>query len=631
VTTSNSTLSPLRFGVFEFDPRAGELRKKGMKIKLQGQPVEILAMLLQHPGEPVTREELQKKLWPADTFVDFEQGLNNAIKRLRAALNDDSDNPRFIETLPRKGYRFVGQLEGPAMAPPPVEPAPSNEPQPKHQPTQRLLIFGTLGLLVITVGLAALYLRPRLDRFASQASPRIQALAVLPLANLSGDPEQEYFAEGMTEELTADLSKISAVRVISRTSAMRYKSTAKSLPEIARDLNVDGIVEGTVERAGNKVRITATLIHAATDTHIWAESYERDLQDVLFLQAEVAREIASQIRVTVTPQEQAQLSGTQPVLPEAYENYLKGRFYFGKFTNEGFRQCLSYFQQAVKVDPNYALGYVGQAECFKYLGIWDVISPHESSSQAKAAIQKALEIDNNLGEAHATLAYLHFLYDWDWSGAQSEFNRALELSPGSSDVHLWYAQYLSAMGKEDEAIREIEKAHSLDPVALLTETMVGRVYMLAHRFDKGIEQFQKTLALYPDSAINHWDLGICYESKGLNRKAVDEYLKSDEIDGLSQEQLAMKQRAFTRAGFRGYLQEELKSELDHPEPYYDRSFNLARLYALLGDKEKAFSNLDKAYEEGWSDVAFLKVDPELDTLRSDPRFNRLLDRVGLKP
>jgi serine/threonine protein kinase/Tfp pilus assembly protein PilF len=491
--------------------------------------------------------------------------------------------------------------------------------------------FAALGSLVVLLALIAGFRSARLRqwRHASSPSPHIESLAVLPLKNLSGDPAQEYFADGMTEELTTDLSKIGAVRVISRTSAMRYKDANKSLPEIARELNVDAVVEGSVERSGDRVRITAQLIHAPTDTHLWADSYERDLRNILSLQDEVARDIASQIKVTLTPQEQAQLSSSRPIEPEAYENYLKGRYYYGKLSTEGFHEALKYFQQAVQLDPKYALAYVGEADCYKELGIWGALPPRESSSKAKAAVHKALEIDNNLGEAHATLAHLHFVYDWDWAGAQKEFNRALELSPRSSEVHDLYAIYLSAMGSQDEAVAEIEKAHALDPVSQPANTVLGFVYLLAHRFDKAIEQLQKTLVLYPGSAIDHNNLGICYEHKGRYQEAVEEYLKSDEIEGATGEELAIRRGAFLKAGLQGFLQEELKSDITDSKHDYVPPFEFAQLYARMGDKDRAFEKLEETYTEGGHNVAFLKVEPELDNLRSDPRYADLLRRLGL--
>jgi len=621
VKASASVLPVLRFGVFQFDPRAAELRKKGMKVKLQGQPLDILAILLQRPGETVTREELQRKLWPADTFVDFEQGLNNAMKRLRSALDDDADNPRFVETIPRRGYRFIGQLEGTgAVIPSPLS---SDGPPPKRKRMFGPAILGSLVIALIGAALMGIYLDRR-DQVVAHPRQQIRSLAVLPLINMSGDPDQEYFADGMTEQLTADLSKIGAVRVISRTSAMRYKGVVaanKSLPEIARELNVDGIVEGSVERAGNRVRITAKLIHAPTDTHLWADSYERNLRDVLSLQDEVARDIASQIRVALTPQEQVYLSESKPIDPEAYEDYLKGRYYFSKISTDGFRQGLRYFQRAVQRDPNYAAAYVGEAECYKYLGFWGDEPEQEANSKARTAIRKALALDDNLGEAHATSAFLHFAYDWDWAAAQAEFNRALELNPHSSDMHLWYAQYLLAMGRRDEGLAEVATAHALDPVSELTDSMAGRAYMLAGLFDQAIEQFQQSVALDPDSAIDHGDIGICYESKGNYPKAVEEYLKGEQVDGVPKEVLAARRRTFLKAGMRGFLQEELNSA--------QTQFDFANIYARLGDKEHAFEYLDKVYKAKDHNIAFLKVEPLLDNLRSDPRFSDMLRRVGL--
>ena len=486
--------------------------------------------------------------------------------------------------------------------------------------------FGGLILFLAALGLSAGKLRDWL-RFTSPAP--IKSLVVLPLQNLSGDPAQEYFADGMTEELTTALSKISAVRVISRTSAMRYKGTNKSLPEIAHELNVDGVVEGSVERSGNQVRITAQLIHAPSDTHLWAESYERNLEDVLSLQGEVARDIASNVRVNLTPQERAQLTASRPINPSAYEAYLKGRYYHSKTSIDGFTEGLKYFQQAVEVDPAYAAAYVGLADCYEELGIWGALPPFEASSKAKAAAQKALSIDPNIGEAHATLAHLHFAYDWDWAGAQKEFDRAMQLNPRSSDVLLRYATYLAAMGKKDAAVEQIRAAHELDPVSHPTNTILGFIYLLVREYDKAVEQLKQTLALYPDSSVDHHNLGVAYEHEGRFAEAVEEFLRGDEVEGTSKEELALKRQAFVTNGFPGYLEWELRSDIAESRTHYVPPFDFADLYARLGDKDRAFENLEKAYAERGHNLAFIKVEPGLDNLRSDPRYADLLLRMGL--
>jgi serine/threonine protein kinase/Tfp pilus assembly protein PilF len=486
--------------------------------------------------------------------------------------------------------------------------------------------FGGLVLLLAALGLSTEKLR---DWLRPTSSAPIRSLVVLPLQNLSGDPSQEYFADGMTEELTTDLSKISEVRVISRTSAMRYKGANKSLPVIARELNVDGVIEGSVERSGDRVRITAQLIHAPSDTHLWAESYERDLRNVLSLQGEVARDIASKVRVSLTPQERTQLMSAQPIDPVAYEAYLKGRYYYSKLSTDGYSEGLKYFQQAVRLDPNYAPAYVGVADCYKELGIWGALPPQESRSKAKEAVEKAIFLDPNLGEAHATLAHLHFVYDWDWAGAQEEFNRALELSPRSSDVRLRYAIYLAAMGKDSAAVEQIKTAHELDPVSHLTNMILGFVYLLVRRYDEAIEQLRKTLALYPESSIDHHNLGMCYEHKGMYSEAVEQYLQSDEGEGASNEDLATRRQAFLKDGIHGFLRAELKSSIADLKHGYVPPFVFAELYARLGDKDRAFENLEKAFAERGHNLAFIKVEPGLDSIRSDLRYAELLRRMGL--
>jgi len=502
-------------------------------------------------------------------------------------------------------------------------------PPPKARISRRgaIAIAGSfILLLAVVAGLKAAKLR---EWLRPTASAPIKSLAVLPLQNLSGDPAQEYFADGMTEELTTDLSKISAVRVISRTSAMRYKSSNKSLPEIAKELNVDGVIEGSVERSGEKVRITAQLIHAPTDTHLWAESYEGNLRDILSLQANVARDIASKVKVNLTPQERAKLTESRPVKPPAYEAYLKGRYYHSKTSTEGFNEALEYFQQAIEFDPDYAAAYVGLADSYEELGIWGALPPFEASSKAKAAAEKALSIDPNLGEAHATLAHLHFAYDWDFAGAQQEFDRAMQLSSSSSDVRLRYATYLAAMGKKDAAIEQIEAAHELDPVSHPTNTILGFIYLLARDYDKATEQIKKTIALYPDSSVDHQKLGICYEHEGRYSEAVAEYLKGDEIEGATKEELSLRKGAFLANGFRGYLDRELKSLIAYSRTQYVPPFAFADLYARLGDKDRAFEYLEKTYDERGHNLAFIKVEPGLDNLRSDPRYSEFLRRMGL--
>ena len=412
----------VRFGVFEVDLRAGELRKRGVKIKLQDQPFQILQILLERSGEVVTREEIRGRIWPADTFVDFDQGLNNAIKRLRESLGDSPDNPRFIETVPRHGYRFIGNL--------------------------------------------------------GVTSGQIKSLAVLPLENLSRDPEQEYFAEGLTEALITTLAKIGELRVVSRTSAMQYKGVHKALREIARELEADAIVEGTVLRVGRRVRITAQLIDAPNETHLWAESYERDLRDVLTLQAEVAHAIARQIQIKLTPQEQAHFADVHPVNPEAYEAHLKGRYHWNRRSGEALPKAVQYFQQAIAKDPTYAAAYSGLADCLSVLGYWCLVPPDEGCGKAKGLAHKALEMDHSLAEAHASLAFATMFYDFDFVTAEREFERSIELNPRNGTAHLWFGLSLGFIGRYEEGFTEVKRAVRLDPHPI-TFQILGSILFFA--------------------------------------------------------------------------------------------------------------------------------------------------------
>ena len=422
-----------RFGVFEVDLRSGELRKQGIKIKLHDQPFQILAMLVEHPGEVVTREQLQQKLWPADTFVDFDRGLNSAVKKLRDVLGDSAEIPRYVETLPRRGYRFIGSLGDASSSRGQHAPgvpgrvvveqsAAASEGVVTEVPavsgvSRRWTLWtaaGVLaGLLVLLVGFDVGSWR---EKLLARATPvHIRSIAVLPLENLSGDPAQEYFTDGMTDALVTELAQISSLRVISRTSVMRYKGTRKPLPDIAKELSVDGIVEGSVVQSAERVRVNAQLIEAATDRHLWASMYERSPGDVVILQSEVARAIANAIQVQLTPQEEARLTRVQSVDPQAYESYLRGRYFWNKRTDVAVRKSIDYFQQAIQRNPNYALAYAGMAEAYI---VRDDVSPEEQFSKAKATAKIALQMDDGLAEAHTSLAFILDLYDWDWESAE---------------------------------------------------------------------------------------------------------------------------------------------------------------------------------------------------------------------
>src|SRR5271170_2271747 len=553
----------MHFGVFELDLRAGELRKYGLKVRLQEQPFQILAMLVEHPGEVVTREELQRNLWPADTFVDFDHGLNKAINKIREALGDSAESPRFIETVTRRGYRFLadvkivdaaaarGQEVGAGTGAPvgAVGPAAAVEEAalPRFRPVPLAWKICAIVLLVLIASFVIWKLRR-----SGGAAPVIRSLAVLPLESLSNDDSQDYFADGMTDELITDLGQISALRVISRTSVMTYKHARKPLPQIARELNVDAVVEGTVLRSGDQVRITAQLIQASDDKHLWAQSYEGDLRDTLALQNQVARAIAEQIRINLNPQEQAALKKVAVVDPEAYESYLKGRYFWNKRTADGLKAALAYFDQAIEEDPKYAEAYSGSADTYALLGDWQyaVMTTKEALPKAKAAAVKALDLDSTLGEAHNSLAFCLDGFDWDFEGAGKEFRRAIELNPGYATAHHWYAWHLSLLGRYDEAIAEMRKAENLDPLSLIINADLAEILGLAHAYDESILQSRKAIEMDPNFALAHNQLGQAYLQQHMYKEAVVELQKAVQLSGGSPTCIANLARAYALSGRR---------------------------------------------------------------------------------
>jgi len=637
---ANQGRGRVRFGVFELDLRAGELRKHGLRVRLQEQPFQVLAMLVEHAGEVVTREELQKKLWAADTFVDFDHGLNKAINKIRDALGDSAESPRFVETVTRRGYRFLADVkisemdpaggatlaDSAAIAAEAVGGRDSGgeDALPKYLPVPMAWKVSAILLLVLVAALAIWKLHSRSD-----AAPVIRSLAVLPLESLSNDASQDYFADGMTDELITDLGQISALRVISRTSVMTYKHARKPLPEIARELNVDAVVEGTVLRSGDRVRITAQLIEAASDKHLWAESYEGELRDTLALQSKVARAIADQIQIKLNPQERAALKNVKVVDPQAYESYLKGRYFWNKRTAEGLKVARAYFDQAIEEDPKYAEAYSGLADTYALLGDWQyaVMTPREALPKAKAAAIKALELDDSLGEAHNSLAFCLDGFDWDLDDGGKEFRRAIELSPGYATAHHWYAWHLSLSGQYDEAIAEMKKAENLDPLSLIINADLAELLVLAHSTDESIEQSRKTIAMDPNFALAHNQLAQAYLQKGMNAEAVGELQKALELSPGSPTIMANLARAYVASGNRAEAEKLLGDLKKRSTPIASYSSEIAVIYAALSDKDQAMSWLEKGFEERFNPGVMLR--PGLDPLRSDPRFQDMLHRIGL--
>jgi len=623
-----------RFGVFELDLRSAELRKHGLRVRLQEQPFRVLTMLLEHPGEVVTREDLQKKLWPADTFVDFDHGLNKAINKIRDALSDSAESPRFVETVARRGYRFVAEVKAAdsnsAAQPLPARPLPDRLNQGEKSATsgyvQRSLrwIVPLFALLILLVSVAAWKLRS-----AKHVTPVVRSLAVLPLESLSNDPSQDYFADGMTDELISHLGQIGALRVISRTSVMTYKHARKPLPQIARELNVDTVVEGTVLRFGDRVRITAQLIEASSDKHLWSQSYEGELQNTLALQSQVARAIADQIRINLNPQEQAALKNVQRINPQAYESYLKGRYFWNKRTADGLQLALTYFNQAIDKDPKYAQAYSGLADTYALLGDWQyaVMTPREALPKAKAAALKALELDDSLGEAHNSLAFCLDGFDWDLPAADKEFRRAIELNPGYATSHHWYAWHLSLVGRYEEAIAEMKKAQDLDPLSLIINADLAELFVLAHSYDASILQSTKTLQMDPGFAMAHNQLAQAYIQKHMYSEAIAELQKAVQLSGNSPTCVANLARADAASGKKSEALKLLSDLKKRSTANYSHGSEIATVYAALGDADQAMIWLQKAFDERFNPGVLLR--PGFDPLRSDPRFQDVVRRAGL--
>jgi TolB-like protein/DNA-binding winged helix-turn-helix (wHTH) protein/Flp pilus assembly protein TadD len=633
--------SVVRFGTFEVSLQSGEVRKGGLRIRVQQQPMKLLEILLEHPGEVVTREELRSRVWPSESFGDFDQALNIAIGKLRSALGDSAESPRFIETLPKRGYRFIADVSvvdteaRPKRQEPLAGDLPATDLGHKIQgiglpvaPERRLLPTRWIVVaLALVLSLAIL----SLWRFRSQtpAPTGIRSLAVLPLDNLSGEASQNYFADGMTDELITDLAQISALRVISRTSVMVYKGARKPLPQIARELNVDAVVEGTVLRSGDRVRITAQLIEASTDKHLWSQSYEGDLRDTLTLQKKVASAIADQIRINLTPREEAALKSVKVVNPEAYESYLKGRYFWNKRSADGLKAALAYFKQAIEEDPKYAQAYSGLADTYALLGDWQyaVMTPKEAFPQAKAAAIKALELDSTLGEAHNSLAFVLDGFDWDFDSAGKEFQRAIELNPGYATAHHWYAWHLSLLGRYDEAIAEMRKAENLDPLSLIINADLAELLVLAHSDDESIRQSRKTIEMDPNFALAHNQLAQAYLQKQMYDEAVAELKTAVQLSGGSPAFIANLARAYVASGKRNEAVKLLGDLKKRSNPGYSNASEIAVIYVSLGDTDQAMNWLEKGYDERFNPGVLLR--PGFDPLRSDPRFQSLVHRIGL--
>ncbi len=578
-------LASVKFGEdFELDLRAYELRSGGTPLKLKPMQMELLRFLIERRGELVTREQIVERIWGKGVFLDSDNSINSAISQIRQVLRDDYAQPKFVQTVTGKGYRFIAPVS--TMA-------------------QR--------------------------RESGIAPGQIRSLAVLPLENFSGDPAHDYFADGMTEALITDLAKIRALRVISRTSAMQYKGVRKPLPEIGRELGVDAVIEGSVLRSGDRVRIGAQLIHAASDQHLWAESYERDFRDILALQSEIARQVASEVRIILTPQESAQLGSARQVNPEAHEWYLKARYHWNKRTEESVKKAVSYFRRAIDSDPTYSGGYAGLADCYNILGFYNALPPIEAYPKGKAAALKALDLDSFLAEPHASLGVVKRDFEWDWTGAETEFQRAIELNPGCVDAYHWRSTLFSIVGRQAEGISEKRRALALDPLSVVIRTDLARLLYYARDYDEALKEYRAAIDLDPNFALAHLGLAQVYGMKVMWEQAISELKTGTQLSNHSPFALARLGHGLALAGEFGEARGVLTQLQALSSDKYVSPNDIAMVHVGLQEIDLAFLWLQRACEEKSLWMGYLNLEPLLDGLRSDPRFHVLLRQVGFPP
>jgi TolB-like protein/DNA-binding winged helix-turn-helix (wHTH) protein/Tfp pilus assembly protein PilF len=606
-----------------------QLSVAGRQARLERQPMELLILFVQRKGHLVTREDIVQKLWGKDVFVDVDGSINSAVGKIRAALRDDPERPRYLETVIGKGYRFIGEIEVAGANPGTIEPpgAVAEAAPSPVAPRRRRHIMIVCGLVVILIAAAAW----SWFRWRAQSGPQvsqIHSIAVLPLVNLSGDPAQEYFADGMTDELITEMAQVGSLRVISRTSAMHYKATTKTTPEIAKELNVDAVLEGSVARSGGRVRITAQLIEARADKHLWASSYEAEPKDVLGMQAAVARDVVKQIRLRLTTQEQERLSRSRPVNPEAYEAYLKGLYFWNKRDKTGLEKAIEYFNQAIAIDPNYAPPNAGVANSYVPLIYLGYVRGTEAQTKVTAALSKALELDESLAEAHTALGAAKSFYDYDWEGAEKEYRRAIELNPNYATAHLWYGQILGSEGRHEEALAEAKRALELDPLSLIINANWGGRLNRARRYDEAVAYLTgAALELDPNFSVTHWNLGMAYAAQKNFKAAIQELQKASLQGNIPA--LGALGYAYAASGDKGQAQAVLRRLENQASRQYVDPYAFALVYAGLNDKDKAFSWLEKAHEDRDGLIGHINEEPMLDGLRADPRFADLLRRIGL--
>lgn len=626
-TMRTSTARSALFGPYSLDLRSGELRKFGTKIKMGEQSFNIICLLLDAQGKMVTREELRSKLWASDTFVDFEHGLNSAVQRLRDCLSDSAEKPSWIETVPRRGYRFVGQVEwqdGNGAAPvranetesPQTLEASSHGPQAAGRTKHRWVLVPVI--LILAVFCLAVGYRVRTQSANRQTAVMIRSLAVLPLENLSGDPSQDYFADGLTDEMITMLAKNHSLRVVSRTSSMQYKGAKRPLPEIARQLGVDGILEGSVERMGNRVHMTVQLIFAPTDAHVWAETYDRELKEAFLIPEELSETVAKEVK--------AATSGTAKkryVSPDAHDAYLRGRYFWFEGNDTRSQE---YFEKAIQVQPDYAAAWAGLADSYGLRGVDDEAPAKDVTSQGEAAARKAVTFDDSLPAAHHSLAAWYFFYAWDPARAEAESRRAIELDPNIAEQHHLYSYILLAMNRKDEALQEQKRATDLDP--FVRSWGLGHAYLQLRQFDAAISELRMRADAMPTEPTIRLSLSAAYWYKGMWNDSERELEKALQLFGHSEDATAAR-RAFERGGEKGVEEWGVEDALARARKCYVSPFEIAHRYAFLGDRANTLKFLEQSYRERCPWLILLQTEPVFDFVHSDPRYQALIRKIGL--
>ena len=607
--------SHIRFGVYEADLRDGELRKGGLKVKLQAQPFGVLALLLDRPGEIVSREELRQKLWPTDVFIDFDQGLNKAINKLREALGDSAENPRFIETIPRRGYRFIAPVVARGSAEEDLNT--KNSP-----PAGRRIHYGLTAALLLVIGIAI----GGVTHFRTPSDLPANSLAVLPLSNGSSGADLEYLGDGITETIINNLSQLPGLRVMARSTVFRYKGKDQDPRVIGRELGVEAVLTGRVVQVGDNLVISTELTNVSDGSQLWGEHYNRKLADLLAVQEDIARQITFKLQLHLSGEQQKLLARRYTDDTDAYQLYLRGLFYFNKRTNQGFLKAVDYFQEAIQHDAGYALAYAGLANCYGLLG-WESSPATDYIPKAQAAADKALRIDSEMAEAHTSRAMIKALYEWDWPGAEAEFRRAIELNPGYATAHHWYGVHLGAMGRFEEAKHELQRALDLDPLSLIINLNNAYPYHYTHQYDRALAIYQKTIEMDPSFAWAHEDLMLAYEQQGRQREAIEEGATALRLSGNPDLANAV-QHAYTDGGYKAALQSWLNGVALESKSHYVSPMRFAQLYTRLGDRDQAFEWLQKAYARRCGPLVYLNVDPQYNSLRPDPRFRQLLEKMG---